>query len=32
MAGLFLVATIAYLLIEHTYLVGGLNLARLFGG
>jgi len=32
MVVLFLVATIVYLLIEHTYLVGGYNLARFLGG
>jgi hypothetical protein len=32
MAVLFLAATVAYLLIEHAYLVGGFNLARFLGG
>ncbi|QDV35606.1 hypothetical protein [Tautonia plasticadhaerens] len=32
MAALFLVATVVYLVIEHSYLVGGFNLARFPGG
>jgi hypothetical protein len=32
MAGLFLVATVVYLRLEYSFLVGGLRIARLAGG